>query len=159
MWGLSCAQLFATPWTVAHQAHPSMEFLRQEYWCGTSLMAVMQWIRICLPMQGTRVQSLVWEDFTCHRATKPSCCNSWSPRLEPVLSLKRGYDSEKPGHHNEGKSTPIPQLEKVLEKQCRPSNAKNKQYVDLKKKNTGMGCHFLLYGLFLTQGSNPYILH
>ena len=24
-----------------------------------------------LPMQGTRVQVLVWEDPTCHRATKP----------------------------------------------------------------------------------------
>ena len=26
--------LFATPWTVAHQAPPSMEFSRQEYWSG-----------------------------------------------------------------------------------------------------------------------------
>ena len=24
--------LFATPWTVAHQAPPSLEFSRQEYW-------------------------------------------------------------------------------------------------------------------------------
>ena len=29
----SCAAL-ATPWTVAHQAPLSMEFLRQEYWSG-----------------------------------------------------------------------------------------------------------------------------
>ena len=26
-------------------------------------------------------------------------------------------------------------------------------------KNTGVGCHFLLQGLFLTQGSNPRLLH
>ena len=26
--------LFATPWTVAHQAPPSMGFSRQEYWSG-----------------------------------------------------------------------------------------------------------------------------
>ena len=26
-------------------------------------------------------------------------------------------------------------------------------------KNTGMGCHFLLQGIFLTQGSNPHLLH
>ena len=32
---------------------------------------VAQWLRICLPMQGTRVQALVQEDPTCHRATKP----------------------------------------------------------------------------------------
>jgi len=29
---LSRVQLFATPWTVAHQAPPSMGFSRQEYW-------------------------------------------------------------------------------------------------------------------------------
>ena len=31
---------------------------------GTSLVA--QWLRIRLPMQGTRVRALVWEDHTCH---------------------------------------------------------------------------------------------
>ena len=31
---LSCAQLFATPWTVAHQAPWIMGFSRQEYWSG-----------------------------------------------------------------------------------------------------------------------------
>ena len=31
---LSHVQLFVTPWTVAPQAPPSMEFSRQEYWSG-----------------------------------------------------------------------------------------------------------------------------
>ena len=31
---LSRVQLFVTPWTVAHQSPPSMEFSRQEYWSG-----------------------------------------------------------------------------------------------------------------------------
>ena len=31
---LSRVQLFATPWTVAYQAPPSMRFSRQEYWSG-----------------------------------------------------------------------------------------------------------------------------
>ena len=30
---------------------------------GASLVA--QWLRVCLPMQGTRVRALVWEDPTC----------------------------------------------------------------------------------------------
>ena len=30
----SCVWLFATPWTVAHQAPASMGFSRQEYWSG-----------------------------------------------------------------------------------------------------------------------------
>ena len=31
---LSCVQLFATPWTVAHQAPHPWEFSRQGYWSG-----------------------------------------------------------------------------------------------------------------------------
>ena len=34
---LSCARLFATPWTAAYQAPPSMGFSRQEYWSGVPL--------------------------------------------------------------------------------------------------------------------------
>ena len=36
---------------------------------GASLVA--QWLRVCLPMQGTRVRALVWEDPTCRGATRP----------------------------------------------------------------------------------------
>ena len=32
---------------------------------------VVQWLRICLLMQGTRVRALVWEDPTCRGATRP----------------------------------------------------------------------------------------
>ena len=32
---------------------------------------VAQWLRIRLPMQGTWVRTLLWEDPTCHGATKP----------------------------------------------------------------------------------------
>ena len=39
------------------------------YWFGASL--VVQWLRICLSMQGTRVRALVWENPTCRGATKP----------------------------------------------------------------------------------------
>ena len=34
MKSLSYVQLFVTPWTVAYQAPPSMQFSRQEYWSG-----------------------------------------------------------------------------------------------------------------------------
>ena len=34
---LSHVWLFATPWTAAHQAPPSMGFSRQEYWSGVPL--------------------------------------------------------------------------------------------------------------------------
>ena len=32
---------------------------------------VVQWLRICLLMQGTWVRALVWEDPTCRGATRP----------------------------------------------------------------------------------------
>ena len=49
---------------------------------GTSLVA--QWLRIHLPMQGTRVWSLVQEDPTCRGATEPVCHNYWACALEPA---------------------------------------------------------------------------
>ena len=48
-------------------ARGRMTFSRES---GTSL--VVQRIRICLAMQETWVQSLVLDDSTCHRATKPT---------------------------------------------------------------------------------------
>ena len=39
---------------------------------------VAQWLRICLPMQGTRVQALVWGDPTCRGATGPVSHNYWA---------------------------------------------------------------------------------
>ena len=47
---------------------------------------MVQCLGIHLPMQETGAWSLVPEDSTCPGATKPLCCNYWSPQaLEPVL--------------------------------------------------------------------------
>ena len=53
---------------------------------GTSLVA--QWLRIRLPVQGTRVRAHV------AHLLKPA-------RLEPVLRNKRSHRNEKPAHRNE----------------------------------------------------------
>ena len=42
---------------------------------GIGASLVVQWLRICLPMQGTRVRALVWEDPTCRGATSPMSHN------------------------------------------------------------------------------------
>ena len=39
---LSRVRLFATPWTAAYQAPPSMGFSRQEYWSGVPLPSPIQ---------------------------------------------------------------------------------------------------------------------
>ena len=47
--------------------------LQVKKYLRASLM--VQWLRICLPMQGTQVQALVQEDPTCHGAATPVCHN------------------------------------------------------------------------------------
>ena len=89
-----------------------------------------QWLRVRLPMQGTRVQALVREDPTCHGATKPvrrywacalepACHNYWAhepqllqpAHLEPVLRNKRSPHARsnwrKPACINEDPTQPI----------------------------------------------------
>ena len=39
---------------------------------------VAQWLRICLPMQGTRVRALVWEEPACRGAAGPVSHNYWA---------------------------------------------------------------------------------
>ena len=43
------------------------ELLKLNDWASL----VAQWLRVCLPMQGTRVRALVWEDPTCRGAIRP----------------------------------------------------------------------------------------
>ena len=45
---------------------------------------VAQWLRIRLPMQGTRVRAPVREGLTCCGATKPMHHNYWACALEPA---------------------------------------------------------------------------
>ena len=103
----------------AHDATYLQNNVNQNNSTGTSLVA--QGLRILLPMQGTQVWSLIQEDPTCLRATKPVRHNYWAcalepashnywarvpqllkpVRLEPVLRNKRSHHNEKPVHRNE----------------------------------------------------------
>ena len=73
-----------TPGHISRQNYNSKRYM------GTSLVA--QWLRIRLPVQGTRVRSLVREGPTCRGATKPVYHNYWAhvpqllkrTHLEPV---------------------------------------------------------------------------
>ena len=53
-------------------------------WLRLRASLVAQSLRIRLPMQGTRVRDLVWEDPTCRGATKPVRHNYWACTLEPA---------------------------------------------------------------------------
>ena len=94
---------------------------------------VAQGLRICLPMQVTRVRALAREDPTCRGATKPVCHNYWAcaldpashnywarePQLlkpvglEPMLCNKRSHPMRSPCTATNS-SPRLPQLEKSL---------------------------------------------
>ena len=56
---LSCVRLLATPWTVAHQAPPSMRFSRQENWSGLPVPSP-QYDYPCLLIQCLDHLYLMW---------------------------------------------------------------------------------------------------
>ena len=62
-----------------------------------------QGLRICLPMQGIRVRSLVWEDPTCHETTKPMGHNYRTHVLQLLKSHARALlqGSNKRNPHGE----------------------------------------------------------
>ena len=103
-WGANYIQdLDSSPFFPSHQFFGKMS-VGKYYYLWTSLVA--QWLRIRLPMQGTRVRALVREDPTCHGATKPVRHNYWTCTLEPVLCNKRSQRKEKPAHRNEDPTQP-----------------------------------------------------
>ena len=77
---LSRVQLFATPWTVAHQAPPSMGFSRQEYWCGLPFPSLgdLPW-----PKDQTQVSCIAGK-----------CFNLWATREAQIM--KRGESKMPP---------------------------------------------------------------
>ena len=82
---------------------------------GSSL--VVQWLRIHLPMQGTQVQSLAWEDRTCCGAT-----NLCSETTEAHAFRAHALQQEQP-----------PQWEAWAPQQ-RPNMTKNKYFLNISKK-------------------------
>ena len=89
---LSRLRLLATPWTVAHQAPPSMGFSRQEYWSGVPLPSPNYSAPIskdnlfkypCLsPVSGT---------FT--HLMKGNVCLEWAPLTQRFMGIYYDYDS------------------------------------------------------------------
>jgi len=75
---LICAILFSSK--LSHEAVPlgnesvkmNTELNRGAH---TVISLVVQWLNVHLPVQGTQLPSLVWEDLTCLGATKPMSHN------------------------------------------------------------------------------------
>ena len=55
---------------------------------------VARWQRICLPMQEARIRSLIQEDPTWYRATKPQLLSPSSRARQPQLLSPRAMTTE-----------------------------------------------------------------
>ena len=94
---LRCRQIL---YPLSHLGSPPLVgmYWNKNTYAGTSLM--VQWLRICLPRQGTGFNP--WSREILHIVGQLS----WHPtttepaRLKPVLCNKRSHRNEKPSDHN-----------------------------------------------------------
>lgn len=92
----------------------------------TSLVA--QWIRTCLPVQETWVQSPVWEDCTRHQSVHH---NSWSLCTQSLCSATREAATMRSLHIGMKRSLHLPQLEKAHAEAMKTQHSHN---LSLKKE-------------------------
>ena len=127
--------LCTTPWTVAHQAPPSMGFSRQEYWSGVPLPSLHQthrhlkthyWTLHCTPkrrdpalptrtlMQASLTRKL-WQ-ATC--PTQPTGKNLHNKEEPQTSSIQKGH----PKHSNLNKMKRQRNVKHVKERDKSPLN-------------------------------------
>ena len=84
---LSLVQHFVTPWTVAHQAPPSMEFSRQKYWSGLPFPSPRH-----LPNPGFEPGSpTLWADALSSEPPGNNQCEYFRYSPETITTLLIGY--------------------------------------------------------------------
>ena len=158
---LSHVRFFATPWTAAYQTPPSTGFSRQEYQSGVPLPSPMY------PIVWTEKQSKAFNWALHSRQNKikeklssfglksgkgkiPKALRKCS-RGNPSFSCKEGklLNSMDSCFKIDMKWSEVAQS--CLTRLLCPW--------DFPGKSIGVGCHFLLQGIFMTQGSNPGLPH
>ena len=77
---LSHVRLFVTPWTIAHQAPPSMGFSRQEYWSGVPLPSPVYHLPI------TKCEAHAEPLKQSYLIVRTIQCHGW--RLSPVTGYR-----------------------------------------------------------------------
>ena len=135
---LSCVQLSAAPWIAAHQASLSFTI-------SWSLLKLMT-IELVMPSnQETRKSSPApqFESInSLYVAVNLTLLLLWPPTIYPHTCMHLVAQS-------------CPTLWDPMD--CSPPGSS--VHGDSPGKNTGVGCHALLQGIFPTQGSNPGLLH
>ena len=82
---LSRVRLFATPWTVAYEAPPSMEFSRQEYWSGLSFPSPGDLPHPRIEPGSPSLQADALTIWATREAPSIYCCCCWVTSVCPTL--------------------------------------------------------------------------
>ena len=128
----SRAQLFATPWTIACQAPLSMEFFRQEYWSALPFPSPGDLSKPGIEPASPAFLALAGRLFTTSTTTSQNSFKNKTKITERCVKILFQWLYY------------FPSL-----------------YIiswDFPGKNPGLHCHFLLQGIFLTQGFNLHLL-
>ena len=139
-------QLFTTPWTVAHQPPLSMEFPGKN--TGVGCHRLLQGFILT---QGSNPCLLHWQVESLPLSPQGS------PMVKWYLQLNGGPQDASPLWQSIEERS-----HSVVSNSLRSHGLYPTRLLrpwDFPGKSTGMGCHFLLQGIFPTQGSNPGLLH
>ena len=144
---LSHVRLFATLWTVAPQVPLSLEFSRQEYLRGLPFPSPGD---LPYPEMEPGSSALQADFLLSEPPGKPyiTIVMFSLSDLKQIISLNRKWKWK--------------WSRSVMSDSLRPHGLQPTQLLrpwDFPGKNTGVGCHFLLQGIFPTQGSNQHLLH
>ena len=154
---LSCVHLFVTPWTVVHLAPLSKGFPRQEF-CS----------RLSFPSPGNLPYPGIEPTFP---ALAGGFFTTEPPGPRHFLTWFKFHDQSKSIIANTLNS--LGQISicilffllfrcPVESNSLQPHGLQPARLLwpwDFLGKNSGVGCHFLLQGIFPTRGSNPHLLH
>ena len=182
---LSCIRVFVTPWMVACQVPRSMGLSWQEYWSGLPFPPPFffffwlhqVWVAACriflvatsgILSWGLRTLSCSMWDPIPWAGTKPrpSALGAWSlscwmTRKVPVLHFVYIPHIQATHRATQDKAWLLPRPSCVLSHIwlfSTPWTVAHQAW-DSPVKNTRVGCHFLLQGIFPTQQLNPSLLH
>ena len=91
---LSHVQLFAIPWTVAHQVLPSREFSRQEYWSGLPFPS--SFLPLALENSALNAQSLgINKLINSWNCSKMIICRTTGELKQQNQKRKKGHIRER----------------------------------------------------------------
>ena len=173
---LSRARLFATPWTVVHQAPLSMGFSRQDYWTGG-------WRRVLrVPWTARRSNQSILKEINPEYSLEglmlklklqPFGHLMWrTDSLEKTLTLRKFEGRRRRGRQRmRWLDDIIDSMDMSLSRlqdwwwtgkpgvlQSMGLHRVGHDWVT-ELTNTGVGCHFLLWGIFPSRGPKAHLLH